>query len=158
MSGEQSFTGLRARIDRLIIVLNAAPLWPILTIARIAVGAVFLKSAMLKVQSWQITLLLFRDEYQLPLLPFEFAARLATMVEFGGAILLLLGLLARLATLPLLATIAVIQIFVYPSAWAEHLTWTGLLLAILLRGPGPLSIDHLFARAFATRAVRVAGT
>ena len=35
--------------------------------------------------------------------------------------LLFLGLGTRLATLPFLGMIAVIQTFVYPNAWIEHL-------------------------------------
>ena len=47
-------------------------------------------------------------------------------------VLLFLGLATRIATLPLLGMIAVIQIFVYPNAYNEHLVW-GAILA-LLRG------------------------
>ena len=68
------------------------------------------------------------------------------MAEMGGALLLFAGLFTRLATLPLFGTIAVIQIFVYPAAWVEHLTWSTALLLILMRGPGPLSLDYLFTR------------
>lgn len=93
-------------------------------------------------------MLLFRDEYQVPLLPFDLAARLATAVEMTGAVLILAGLFSRLATLPLLGVVAIIQIFVYPNAWGEHMTWTALLLIVLFRGPGPLSIDYLFSRLF----------
>jgi putative oxidoreductase len=42
--------------------------------------------------------------------------------------------------------IAVIQTFVYPNAWVEHLVWTSILLFLLTRGGGALSLDHLIAR------------
>ena len=137
----------RSRIRRVILTLDSFPLWPLQTIARIAVGGVFYKSAINKLESWDITLLLFRDEYRVPVLPYDLAALLATGVEFFGAVLLIAGLFARLATLPLFGVIAVIQTFVYPDAWVEHLTWTTLLLLILFRGPGLLSFDYLLGRA-----------
>jgi hypothetical protein len=49
----------------------------------------------------------------------------------------------RLATLPLLVMIAVIQMFVYPQAWTEHLLWASILVFLLTRGPGTLSVDYL---------------
>jgi uncharacterized membrane protein YphA (DoxX/SURF4 family) len=48
----------------------------------------------------------------------------------------------RLATLPLLGMIAVIQTFVYPNAYAEHLTWASILLFLLTRGGGAWSVDR----------------
>jgi putative oxidoreductase len=33
-------------------------------------------------------------------------------------------------------------VFVYPDAWATHLTWAGLLLIIIAKGAGKLSLDH----------------
>jgi putative oxidoreductase len=136
--------------------LERVPLWLVQTMARVAIGGVFYKSGLLKMQSPEITLVLFRDEYRLPLLRYDVAAQLATIVEMTGAILLFLGLFTRLATLPLLGTIAIIQTLVYPSAWVEHLTWTTGLLLILLRGPGPLSLDHLLSRLLGLRPAKPA--
>jgi putative oxidoreductase len=39
--------------------------------------------------------------------------------------------------------IAVIQTFVYPNAWVEHLVWTSILLFLLTRGGGALSLDYV---------------
>jgi len=36
-----------------------------------------------------------------------------------------------------------ILLFVYPSAWPEHLVWGSILLFLLTRGPGAISIDRL---------------
>jgi putative oxidoreductase len=68
---------------------------------------------------------------------------LSVTFEFGCPILLALGLATRLATLPLLGMLAVIQTFVYPNAWADHLTWGSILLFLLTRGGGALSLDRL---------------
>jgi putative oxidoreductase len=38
---------------------------------------------------------------------------------------------------------AVIQLFVYPGAWPEHLLWATALLVVVARGPGVVSLDHL---------------
>jgi len=57
-----------------------------------------------------------------------------------------LGLFTRLAVLVLLGMTAVIQIFVYPEAWPTHLQWAAMMLVLLCRGPGALSIDRLLRR------------
>ncbi len=77
------------------------------------------------------------------------AARLATFNELTFPVLLFVGLATRLATLPLLGMIAVIQTFIYPQAWTEHLLWASILIFLLTRGPGTLSLDHLIERRLA---------
>jgi putative oxidoreductase len=39
-----------------------------------------------------------------------------------------------------------IQIFVYPNAWPDHVLWGSVLIFLLTRGPGVLSVDHLIER------------
>jgi len=75
--------------------------------------------------------------------PHEVAATLASTFEIGCSLLLVLGLASRLATQPMLGMIMTIQLFVYPSAWPEHLVWGSILLFLLTRGPGAISIDRL---------------
>lgn len=58
--------------------------------------------------------------------------------------LLVLGLLTRASALALLGMTAVIQLFVYPDAWPAHLSWATLLLYLIGRGGGPLSLDRVF--------------
>jgi putative oxidoreductase len=43
---------------------------------------------------------------------------------------------------------AVIEIFVYPEDWVIHLTWAAMLVFILTRGPGAISIDYLIRKKF----------
>lgn len=143
--------GLTHQIERARSALDAVPLSLVQLLARLGVAAVFFKSGMTKIASWEFTLMLFRDEYKVPLLPPELAAPLATATELSMPVLLALGLFARLASLPLLGMVLVIQLFVYPQSWAEHLTWTALLFLILLRGPGSISLDRLIAPALFPR-------
>lgn len=114
--------------------------------SRIAVAKVFWASSHAKLASWPVTLQLFAMEYRVPFLPTETAALLATATEYCGAVLILLGLLTRFAALALLGVIMIIQIFVYPGNWAEHLLWASPLLLLLARGAGTFSLDHLLSK------------
>ena len=115
---------------------------------RIAVGSVFLNAGLLKYRSPELTLLLFRDEYKVPFFDPALMARIATFNELVFSTLLIVGLATRVATLPFLGMIAVIQAFVYPQAWTEHLVWASILVFLLTRGAGTLSLDHLLAERF----------
>lgn len=126
--------------------LNRIPLSLLQLLMRVGVGSVFFNAGLLKYRSWELTLLLFRDEYKVPLFDPALLARMATFNELAFSTLLFLGLATRLATLPFLGMIVVIQVFVYPSAWVEHLVWTSILLFLLTRGAGALSVDHVIAR------------
>ncbi len=68
---------------------------------------------------------------------------MASTVEIGCSVLLILGLASRLATLPMLGMLMTIQLFVYPDAWPEHLVWGSILLFLLTRGAGSISLDRL---------------
>jgi putative oxidoreductase len=118
---------------------------------RLAIASVFLPAGLLKLASWESTIALFQDEYKLPLLPPVFAAMMATTFELGCSSFLIAGLATRLATLPLLGQIVTIQLFVYPQAWHEHLVWGSILLFLLTRGGGTVSVDHLLSRWFGRR-------
>jgi putative oxidoreductase len=133
-----------ARLERL-------PLSVILLAIRVGVGAVFFRSGLLKLNSWQFTIQLFRDEYRVPLLDPVLAAQVATIIEVGVPPLLFAGLATRLATLPLLGMIVVIQVFVYPNAWSDHLLWAAALVLVLTRGPGVFSLDLWIAALKARR-------
>ena len=139
--------GLRPVLVRILNELGRFPLPVLQLMFRVAVAAVFFKSGLTKIASWELTLQLFQDEYAVPLLPVPLAATLATATELSMPVLLVLGLGARLAALPLLGMTLVIQLFVYPENWAEHLMWASLLLFIVTRGAGALSLDHLVRRA-----------
>jgi putative oxidoreductase len=138
---------LRQQVDQVRDLLDRVPMAPIQLLLRVGVGMVFWKSAMSKLANWDLTIQLFADEYRVPVLPPDIAALLGTTAEIVGAVALILGLGARFGSLALLGVTATIQLFVYPENWSEHLLWAAVLLLVLVRGAGPLSLDHLVARA-----------
>jgi putative oxidoreductase len=129
-------------LDRVPYMLLALPL-------RAAVAVIFWDSAQAHLANFDTTLELFADEYKVPLLPPDLAAYMAVSIEVTAPILLVLGLLTRFAALVLLGMTTVIEVFVYPQAWPTHIQWAAMLLILLCRGPGELSIDYLFRRRFA---------
>jgi len=148
--------------DRLHRCFAAIPESAIALLARFSIAAVFWKSGQTKVEGFEIDLVegrfaigwprlsanavdLFRDEYRLPLLPPEWGALLAAWGEHLLPALLLVGLATRLSAAGLLGMTLVIQLFVYPGAWPTHGTWAALLLWLMARGPGTVSVDHRLA-------------
>lgn len=79
----------------------------------------------------------------MPVLSPELAAWLAASAELTAPVLWCSAFASRLGAVVLLGVTAVIQIFVYPDSWPEHLLWATLLTMILTEGPGRLSLDHL---------------
>lgn len=113
------------------------------------VGWQFFKAGMVKVSDWGATLALFREEYQVPLLPPELAAYLGTAGELVLPLLLFAGLLSRPAALALLlvnamAVLSYPQLFSFdcPAAINDHFYWGVLLLALVVYGPGRISLDY----------------
>lgn len=128
----------------------------IILLSRIAIASVFWRSVQTKITGWEVfaqsfqfynlsasTFMLFRYEYDLPLLPYKFAAYAGTLTEFFLAILLVLGLATRFAALGLLMVTAMIQIFVFPEAWPTHILWFAILFYLLKKGGGMFSLDNL---------------
>src|SRR5215468_2743962 len=130
---------LLRQFDRVPYAVLALPL-------RLAIATVFWNSGMTKLADWNATLSLFTDEYKVPLLSPELAAKLAFAIEVTTPVLLVFGLLTRAAALALLGMTAVIQIFVYPQAWPTHIQWAAMLLVLLCRGAGTFSLDYLLER------------
>lgn len=141
--------------SRLIGARDLAARFPmpvIEVLLRLGIASVFWKSAMTKLANWDLTLALFAKEYQVPVLPPEIAAYLATAAELTCPVLLVFGIGARFGALALLGMTMVIQLFVYPDNWSEHLLWASILTYILTRGAGVISIDHLIYRWLLNRA------
>jgi putative oxidoreductase len=143
MANAPPASGFRLRLFTVLDRLGRVPSSLHLLLFRLAVAGVFFRAGQTKWASWESTVALFAEEYKVPVLAPGVAAAMATTIELGCSTLLVLGLATRLATLPFLGMIAVIQLFVYPQAWTEHLTWGSILFLILTRGPGAFSLDRL---------------
>jgi putative oxidoreductase len=161
--------GLRLAGTRAIALLERIPHAFIALLARFSIAAVFWNSGQTKVQGfaldfiageWQLgwprladsAVALFRDEYRLPFIAPEVAAPLAAFAEHLFPVLLLIGLATRFSALALLGMTLVIQLFVYPGAYATHGTWAAVLLYLAARGPGAFSLDHVIARRALARS------
>jgi putative oxidoreductase len=131
-------------------IQRALPESVLLLVARLGIASVFFLSGRTKVAGLLTikpsTYALFADEYRLPLLSADVAAHAATYAEHLFPILLLLGLFTRLSALALFMMTLVIEIFVYPDAWSTHLSWAAILLPLIAKGAGSLSVDRWLFR------------
>ncbi|MBE0473237.1 MAG: DoxX family protein [Rhodoferax sp.] len=151
----RQFIGIAERIPNTLLAF----------VARFSIAAVFWKSGQTKVQGFAIDIVngeftlgwprlsdsvvgLFRDEYNLPIIPPEIAATMAATAEHLFPILILFGFATRLSAVALLGMTMTIQLFVYPDAYPTHGTWAAVLLYLMVHGPGKLSVDHWIARRY----------
>ncbi|PJB43469.1 MAG: hypothetical protein CO105_08835 [Comamonadaceae bacterium CG_4_9_14_3_um_filter_60_33] len=157
---------LTSLVLRFVDIAQRIPNTLLAFVARFSIAAVFWKSGETKIQGFAVDIVnreftlgwprlsdsvvdLFRDEYQLPLVPPEIAATMAATAEHLFPILLLFGIATRLSALALLGMTMTIQLFVYPDAYPTHGTWAAVLLYLMVHGPGKLSLDHWIARRYA---------
>lgn len=112
---------------------------------RLWVAKVFFDSGLVKIQSWDSTVLLFTYEYSVPLLAPEIAAYLGAFVELSFPVLLTLGLMGRFGA-GVLFVFNIVAVVSYPAlndvAIEQHKVWGLMLLVLLTHGPGRLSLDH----------------
>ena len=72
---------VRARLAAVTAWLQRLPLPLIQLLFRLAIAAVFLKGGLTKTANWMLTVQLFADEYQVPVLSPEVAAMMSVMVS-----------------------------------------------------------------------------
>lgn len=150
-------------LGNIIALLSRIPDSFIALLGRFSIAAIFWKSGQTKIEGFAIDFIsgeyqfgwphlsdtaieLFRSEYRLPLIPPELAAPMAAFAEHLFPVLILFGLATRFSSLALLIMTATIEIFVYPDAYPTHGVWATVLLVLIARGPGRLSIDHWLSR------------
>jgi putative oxidoreductase len=155
-------SGVAGLVSRVIGWFELIPNSLVALLARFSIAAVFWNSGQTKIEGVSINfvsgefklgwprlsesaLALFRDEYKLPLIPPELAAPMAAVAEHALPLLILVGLATRFSALALLGMTAVIQLLVYPGAYATHGTWAAVLLYLMVHGPGGLSVDSWLA-------------
>ena len=147
-SRDAGASGIGGLALRIVHALERIPVALPALVLRLGMALVFWRAGQTKLPNWDTTLMLFTEEYKVPIIPPELAAYLATALELAGPVMLVLGLGARLGAAAMLGMTLVIQIFVYPTSYPAHLLWAGPLLYLVLRGPGALSIDHAIRRRF----------
>jgi putative oxidoreductase len=139
-------TSSAARLALRAVTLLERWVTPLFDLAiRLYVANVFIRSGWLKISGWDTTLLLFENDYHVPLLPPHLAAVMGTAGELGLPVLLALGLAGRfgaagLSVVNLVAAISFADIS--DLGLQDHLLWGMLLLVTLFHGPGWLSLDH----------------
>jgi putative oxidoreductase len=120
----------------------------------------FLRSGLLKLQDWDTTLVLFQQEYHVPVLSPFAGAVVGTTGELLFPTLLVLGVATRYAAVGLSA-VNVMAVVSYANvlladgseaALGQHILWGYLLLTVLMFGPGSFSLDRLAERAAARPA------
>ncbi len=140
-----------SRFRRLVLRVSTGLRWLPPTVARLALGWVFVESGWGKLQNLPKVVAFFTD---LGIPAPQFQAPLAAGTEFVCGVLVLLGLATRLASLPLIGT----MIVAIGTARASELAgpsdlfgfieflYIALLLWLGAYGPGPISLDGLFAK------------
>jgi putative oxidoreductase len=149
-----SFVAARERAERVLEKLDfLAP-----AVARVTLGVLFMSTGWGKVHSLAKVTAFF-SELGIPAPGFH--AHLVSFVELIGGGLLLVGLFARLASVPLMVSMLVAiltaqreQVHGLPDLFGlVEWTYFTLLLWVLLAGPGKLSLDRLiFGRGGAAAA------
>lgn len=162
---------LSGLVWRFVDLADRLPDSLIALLGRFSIAAIFWKSGQTKVDGFAFDFIagefsfgwphlsdsavaLFRDEYSLPLIPPELAAPMAAFAEHLFPVFLLLGLATRFSAFALLVMTLTIQIFVYPDAYPTHGVWGAVLLFLVARGGGAISVDHLLMRRFGTKSPR----
>jgi len=120
-----------------------------LLFTRLWVSWQFLKSGWLKLTNWDVTLELFRNEYQVPVLSPTLAALCGTSGELFFPTLLVLGLFTRLGALGLFAVnaLAVVSYWHvlgsdgYEAALGQHVLWGFMIAVIAIFGGGAFALD-----------------
>lgn len=121
----------------------------LLLFTRVWVSWIFLKSGYLKLTTWDSTLYLFEEEYQVPLVPWELAAYLGTAAELILPIFVILGLFTRPMAFALFM-VNVTAVVSYSEIWDggfyDHQLWGAMLLMNIVWGAGKLSADHVLKK------------
>src|SRR5262245_33003286 len=140
-------------LRHLVLRVSNALHWLPPLVARLTIGIVFVQSGWGKLHSLDKVVGFFT---QLGLPAPEFQARLVACTEFVCGALMLLGLLTRLATIPLIITMVVALLTALKGdihelsdlfGQSEYL-YIVLLLWLGVYGAGPISLDAVFARRF----------
>jgi putative oxidoreductase len=146
---------MKKLIQRGLLATGAVDrLQPLLLLAaRLYVSEIFFRAGWLKISDWGSTLALFRETYKVPVLPPELAACVGTFGELVFPMLIAFGIAGRfgaagLFVVNVMAVVSYPDLFGFecPAAINSHVYWGSLLLALVVFGPGKISIDQFIKR------------
>ena len=150
-----SLTDRLSRFRRLVLRISSTLRWLPPTISRLTLGWIFLQSGWGKLNDLPRVIAFFSD---LGIPAPQIQAPLAAATEFVCGALMLLGLVTRFASLPLIGTMLVAILTAKRGdihelsdlfGFAEYL-YIVLALWLGAYGPGPISVDSLIARRWET--------
>ena len=138
-------------LRRLVLRVAHGLRWLPPTLARLVIGWVFLQSGWGKLHSLEKVTAFFT---QLGIPAPEFQARLVACTELVCGALMLLGLATRIATIPLMITMAVALLTALKGDIHElsdlfgtsEFLYVALLAWLGVYGAGPISLDRIIAR------------
>ncbi|MDQ6968577.1 MAG: DoxX family protein [Mariprofundaceae bacterium] len=129
-----------------------------LLLFRLWVALAFWHAGVVKLNDPMGTAYLFNYEYHVPIISPDIAATLGTYVELILPWFLAFGLIGRMSAL-FLFVYNIVAVISYPALWPhglwvdfignefiDHKVWGLMLLALMLFGPGKLSVDAALAR------------
>ena len=137
-SSQQIYIKVESFLERLTPIADMGlKLW---------VANVFFKSGLTKIESFDTTLMLFEDEYAVPLLSPVFAAYVGTIAELVLPVMLVIGLGGRAIPFALFV-FNIVAAISYPdlsnAGMQDHYIWGLMLLVLMANGSGKLSVDNL---------------
>lgn len=118
-------------------------------LARIWVAQIFFRSGLVKISSWDTTMMLFQHVYHVPLMSPTVAAVFGTIAELILPILLILGLGGRIVIF-IFFCYNIIAASSYSFLWTlpgvagleQHVNWALLLMLLMFHGSGKWSLDY----------------
>jgi putative oxidoreductase len=132
----------------------------LLLAARLYVAQIFFRAGLLKIADWSSTLALFHDTYKVPVLSPDLAAYAGTFGELVFPVLVALGLAGRagaagLFVVNVMAVASYLDLFGFecPAGINAHYTWGSILMALVVFGPGRISVDALILQRLGLRRV-----
>jgi putative oxidoreductase len=132
---------------------------PLLLLMRLYVAQVFFLAGLTKIRDWETTLLLFTEEYKVPVLPPTLAAYAGTFGELVFPVLLVLGIGGRYAAVALFF-VNIVAVISYPGlaepALFQHYAWGAMLATLAIVGPGRWAADAWLGRWLVAPAARAA--
>jgi len=109
---------------------------------------VFFRAGLTKIESFDTTLMLFNDEYSVPLLSPVVAAYMGTAAELILPVMLVMGLMARFSAAGLFV-VNIVAAISYPeiseAGIRDHIVWGIMLFVAMVHGSGPLVTGLLYS-------------